>query len=514
MSLGDKPQREGREGPQIRYPDELRHLLVAKFDEYKKQMVEEVKMAPSTMKLFPFYIGQVRKVLADMRKHQLPREIQEEIRLIAANTFEMIREMAHDSGIAVAVPFDKVKKSNGGTEKPEEQHAKVIIESTKALAKVIVPEEEIKILEFVETTTDNILAAAPLIPNQKLRDELENTLRDIKFPTRKKSDTEENYQTRIKETGYKGGVARLILKIYVYLLALELLPRPTWLTHTFSKEDVARIEMLLGAEVPLTDKDIVTGFAGDEMWEVSQELGVDPDGVEKMQPFGVVRYMNSRDIDMNQVLLTKLTLFFTVQAFTSVVTGVINSAGRARTIFGVDTFRYMKQRFHTNKILHRLVKNVVEGKAVSFQLPTYNRYVMIGIYWLVLIRRMVGKTDQNLKIAKIWSCALQMGQTKAKTPQAFIKELVAVYPEFSFRKNQTIEDIARWILGKFTVSAFRHLKVKFGVNPDWAYESTDPTPFVVTPQVDGMKPVQFEAIERIIIELHDRESERQHPATI
>ncbi|PIR46493.1 MAG: hypothetical protein COV07_04005 [Candidatus Vogelbacteria bacterium CG10_big_fil_rev_8_21_14_0_10_45_14] len=473
-------------------------------------LVEGVKIAPDTFGLMTHFLTLVRKMLKDMRANELPEEIREEVMRIVGNSFNVLRETMHDVGLRTpAMPA--AENGNGNVD----VYAKDVIEKVKGLAKVVVPDEEPKFMEYREVSTREIVDNIPKIQNRELRDELSATVSEINFPKRLKGEDDETARYKVTETGYKGGVARLFLKIYVYMILTGVLSRPDWMSEEeLCSVSLPLVEELLRAELPLTDKDIVVGPRVTEMWQVADELGVDADGVERLKVWDVRFYMNCRDIDMNHALLTKHALYFTPEGFGSVCTGVIRAAGRARTMFGVDTFRYWKHEYFTNKILHRLVKNVVEDKAKSFTVPTYNRQVQIGIYWLVLIRRMVGKRDQNLKIAKIWSCAVKIGQTKAKTPVAFIRQLTAEYPQFSFRKNQNIEDIARWILGKFTVAAFRSLKQKFGVHPDWGYHELCDDPLNIAPDVSMLKPIHYNGIERVINELHERDLEQQYPSTV
>jgi hypothetical protein len=495
------------------YPDETRWKLVHKFDEYKEIIVDGMKKARNTFGLFARFLCLIRIVLRDMRACNLPTEIQEEIRRIMSCSFNLLREMAHDSGLKTpAMPSEEEEES---TDKPEEAFAKKVIEQVKGLSVVVVPEEEIKFGTYREVPTKLVVDSIPQIPNKEMREAIETAVVDIRFPTRKKGESDETARFKVKQTGYKGGVARLFLKIYVYLIVLRVIPPPEWLSEEELKAiSIRLVERILWAELPLTDKDIVCGPQVTNIWVVAAELGVDADGVEKLKIWDIVHYMNCRDIDQNHALLTKHALFFTPEGFLSCCNGIIHAAGRARTMFGVDTFRYWKHVYHTNKILHREVKQVAEDKGVSFSTPTYNRVVQIGIYYLVLIRRMVGKRDQNLKIAKIWSCARQLGQTRTRTPGDFILELTTQYPQFSFRKNQNIEDIARWIIGKFTVAAFRSLKQKFGVHPDWGYHETCEEPLIITPNVSTVSPEQYGAIEEIIKQLHDRDVEQKYPSTV
>lgn len=233
---------------------------------------------------------------------------------------------------------------------------------------------------------------------------------------------------------------------------------------------------MLEAELPLSDKDGVVG-PNEDQWERAKEMGIDPDGIEKRENFNIGKYMSTRDINMNQCLLTKDRLYFTKGALASVLEGGINSQSRANSLFGVDTFHHKKKVYKTGRMLCRLVKPVIEMKAKFFNIPKYNTDVQLGIYWLVLLRKALGKKDQSARIAKIYSCAKQLNQTEAKSPKVFIEELLVEYPFFTFNSNQTTEDVAKWILTKYTALIHRHLKQTFKIHPqhtDLQEESREP----------------------------------------
>jgi len=420
--------------------------MVQILEGYRNTIIGRLKFEPRTKGLFAAFIGEIRKIL---HEHKLPSEVLAEIRRILRETFDVLRELAKDT-----TAEDNV-----------EVLAKRIIETTKQAAYVVLPAHEVRQLRYEQVPTSDVLQFDD-VEDSSLRKRLKESLGTLVLPK--------------GECGYKGGAARATLKLWVFKRYPE-----------FNRE-------LLEAELPLSDKDAVFG-PNIDAWKTAQAMGVDPDGVERTRRFdeqGIIEHLNSRDVDMNQAFLTRRFLYFTPEAIQSVLSGVIHCAGRAKTLFGVDTFGWQGRLYFTNKILNRLVIAVCRNRAHYFELPRYNCDVQLGIYWLVLIRKVWGKPDSAVQIAKIFDCARQMGQTGAGTPKEFIQELMERYRFFSFRSNQSTEDIARWILSKYTTLIHRHLKGTFKLYPPWEYTSTDETPMLIRPDISTIEDEQqHEALE-------------------
>ena len=291
------------------------------------------------------------------------------------------------------------------------------------------------------------------------------------------------------EFGYKGGVARVALKL--------------WAAQRYPGSFP---QAILDAEIPLADKDAVIGpTLAKQKWEIATAMGVDPDGIELRTDFDVGTYLNSRDCDMNQCLITSTQLHFTNEAVLSVLSGVVHAKSRESSLFGTDTYVYKHKTYHSARMVHRLIKTVIDGKALAFEIPTYNAEVSIGIYWLVLIRKWHRKPGLGVRLGQMFSCAQQLGQDvigsgddlrKAKTPLEFFQWIAQKYPGFNFSTHSSNHDIAAWIIEKLVTLINRHLRQKFSIRPgDWPYQSEDHRPLRVQPSLRQISAEQIREVE-------------------
>lgn len=283
--------------------------------------------------------------------------------------------------------------------------------------------------------------------------------------------------------GYKGGAARVALKKYIEKHSEEL-----------EKEYGLKFpKRLLDAELPLSDKDMVATSDVKNIWDIAQKLGVDADGVEKLNSLtseqDLKDYFINRDIDANQCLLTKDELIFSKDALMSALSGTIHpSAARMESLFGVDRFYYNDKPYFTNKILYRLVKNTADAKSDRFEIPDYNKEVSLGIYWLVLIRKAYSKETGPERVARIYSIAKQMDQTKTNSPEEFVQELFNKYPFFRFSGEQSDLDVAKWVLTKYLDVAKRHIKREHQLYPGDidGLTSNNSEPLIVEPDTSNL----------------------------
>lgn len=444
METSHETFQESSTPPSEQTEQEIYDLL----DSYRTKILDRIKHIDDPKKIFGAIMSEVRFFL---RKKDLPLEMRDEIRRLVSETFDVLREISPELDLHTAT---------------SEEIAKRVIEDTKHSADLVLPEAK-------ESET-----AVFKIPTSSLS--LHEKIPDLVLPP--------------GQCGYKGGVARIALKIYARL------QHP----NHFNTE-------LLEAELPLSDRDAVVG-PNEDMWQRAEEMGVDADGVERLKKFDIRAYMDTRDLDMNEVLLTKDFLYFTPAALESVLTGVVHGRERGRSLFGADSFFKEGKLYLTNRMIHRLIKVIVEGKANSFEIPKYNTEVRLGIYWLVLIRKAMGKKNQAERIAGIFSCARQMNQTQTATPEEFLKDLCNQYPFFSFEKNQNPTDTAKWVVTKYVALIHKHLRQKFGIHPgEWDYTSTDETPMTIVPDIGGIDLSGIdELVERVnpsVIELTEKDIE-------
>lgn len=395
--------------------------LYTLIEEYRKRLLDRIKKNRDIKRLFREYLDEIRQILGEKR---LPQGMSTEILRLVSESFDLLREISKERDIETL---------------PEEEIAKFFIGDAKTASNLaLTTQERVYDDPILEVPTDDL--------------DLERYLPGLILPP--------------GNVGYKGGVARIALKLYAQKI----------LGAAFSQS-------LLDNELPLADKDTVIGPDEKDVWGLAIQMGVDPDGVEKLEKWDIGAYFATRDLDLNQVLLTQGKLYFSSAALESVRTGEIHAGQRGRNIFGTDFFRYKNKTYLTSTVIHRLIKMVTEGKAHSFELPQYNLEVKLGIYWLVILRKLMKRKDAALCIAKLHDCAKQMGQTSAENPSDFFDELKASFPFFDFQTHQSNQDIARWILTKYTTLLSKYLKTKFEVySEDWNYVSEDKTSVKIQPE--------------------------------
>lgn len=417
--------------------------------------------------LFSVFMMRVQRIRVDLRRKMAeerdrrnrgspplyPLDVLDKIfvetRRVIKEAVEALREFARDRQIGGLSDHDV---------------AELIIEDAKATSEHLIAENGTHHVTYRSVPAERVLAQLrSLVPNLVLPD---------------------------GDYAYKGGVARVALKLY----AREVDP------ERFQQK-------LLAAELPLADRDAIVG-PGIDMWEAAREMGVDASGIERRKMFrfsdpackdvALLDYFKTRDIDMNEVLLTSRELIFTPEALESTFTGIIHARSREQTLFGSDVFYYMRREYQTSRALHRLLKMVIEGKAYAFEMRRYNFEVPVGIYWLGLTRKWYGKRDFGDRLTMLYNFAVALGQTHAPNPKQFVIELLEQYSNFSFLTSQDAVDIALWILEKWYTLVHKHLRRKFDIHltPDW--QSEDPTMVRMTPCTDGVSPAdQEEAVELI-----------------
>ncbi|KKR73079.1 MAG: hypothetical protein UU16_C0031G0001, partial [Candidatus Woesebacteria bacterium GW2011_GWA2_40_7] len=202
------------------------------------------------------------------------------------------------------------------------------------------------------------------------------------------------------EVAIKGGLARVVAKILFNLSA--------------------------DAELPLSDLDLVTFGKIDHEFELNvlkDKYGVDPKDVERINstgPTGYTLYLGDRDQTLNEVLFTKDGLVISLNALASYLQESSQvSADPVRNIFGthviniganyllegagpVDFFYVRETRFPTPRALSRMYMSLISGKVDTLVIPRGSLKMDVGIYWLVLARKLlkienIEKKDNLLK---------------------------------------------------------------------------------------------------------------------
>lgn len=444
----------------VYFSDEERLEYWSILDEYRTKNIAAIRKESNPRELVAVFGESVNAVACDVR---LPVAVRSAIA-------EMIAYCKTTLSCVVSEMTDRGKLSPESTlvsRKSDEEYAKDIIEITKEVAHRLLEGGDEPVVKWNR------------IPFVDIYESFSEVLPGIVFP-------EEGDPSAVGQFAYKGGVARIALKVYVRSVC--------------SREgvDISAIQSMLDAELPSSDKDAIVGpFYADKFWNVATVVGVDLDGIELRPTFtnndeddigDMAHYFGSRDADANQVLLTSRYLYFTDAAFDAIKTGIIHSTSRVHSLFGTDSFVHHGRRYQSPRMVHRLVKLVAEGRAIGFEIPRYNAEIPMGIYWLVLARRWMKKDNAPELLARMYLCAEQLGQLQfldwgahegvwtTSVPSnvcEFLEAAIERYPQFTFESAQTAPQVAVWILERFYTMCNKTIRSKFDLFPEWPYNSSD-----------------------------------------
>ena len=343
----------------------------------------------------------------------------------------------------------------------------------------------------------------------------------------------------VKNCAYKGGVARYGVKLLASLIKSRLLQQEEkeQLQHKLEEQEITYAslseqeheilqspdfhpeflgpfakfadmfrefdETYLTAEADLSDVDVVIGKIAEKekekmkeiingpvsIYKVAELMGAASDGTEKMPEFDFddvsflpEDYLDSRDVHFNEIFLGSSRLILTEEALVSILKSNITSRGNAVNIYGRDRVYINGLEYISSRTGHRFVKYTKDGKSKNFTLPRYNLELDLGAYWLVLARNSFEKKNAPEHIARLYLIAKQMGQHGGtENPVEFLNYLVRQHPYFSFNKNQSPEEVATWLMGRYVRMFHSHLKQYFHIkNPESSMKSTDLTPVTIS----------------------------------
>lgn len=465
-NLSEARRKHAHAPPPLVLTPEERQRIYDVLESYRTEALMKIGLAANSKDLFMILVSQLRRIIVEKR---IPKVMIKEVRRIARTTFEMIRDLAKDRDLGGML---------------DEQVAELVISDAKELAAPILPPEE------------SFPVTYEFVPLSKIQDELARLIPNLKFLKNE------------RDFGYKGGVARIALKLWAMMNWPERFPHST-----------------LDAEFPVADFDAIVGhrLAG-QMQKIAKAVDVDCDGIEARKQYAIdhdaiLDYLSSRDLSINECLLTRDGLYFTPEALEAALTGVVTARSKRTTLFGIDWFWMQERGYLSSRAMHREVKMVVEGKSLYFELPKYNFFVYLGLYWLVLIRRWAGKPGVENpsfpdRLAKLFSCAKQLGQnftkevvngTKqrvyAETPLEWLVLLGEHYKSFDFDSKRTLPQLARWIAEKWYVRFNKHIRSMFGIFPDNDMECNDATIHRITTSPPVVGDAERAEIQRVIAEL-------------
>ncbi len=244
------------------------------------------------------------------------------------------------------------------------------------------------------------------------------------------------------------------------------------------------------AEFPWNDLDVIT--AGDDMRnrDVAIDIGVDEDGVEYMGEEGLnfSRFAYGRDTDQNQCCLGSDGLYYSSTALEAAKTGHINIVGKYianKAIYGVDSLFIEGIALIKARGLMRLLKNVSEGKALSFDYKPINNNFDVGIYILFLAKKWYKRENRGELLQNLFYLLQQMGQVKSNETSIMdvLERAHLDYPFFDFgREIKSKVDLTKWKVKKFAKQIEREATWKYGFSAQFELDRlpNDETPVTIT----------------------------------
>lgn len=255
-----------------------------------------------------------------------------------------------------------------------------------------------------------------------------------------RADTESHWTRvnlpRISQVMYKGGVARVVVKIAAGAGA-----------------------SLLRAELPPNDIDIIACGNRPAATSEAMRLGADAGGIEWMDSFDDLHtLMAGRDLDINQCFLTADALLCTEEALAAGRSGKIHHKAEDRGLYGTEVLYYEGEHLVKNRGVYRLAKFLVEGKARSFDFTRLNEQIDLGIYWLVLVRKLGRKHGAGRLLNRLYELGRRIGQVRAgeETIYDVLDRVHAEYPFFNLDDGALDEPgVAYWLSSKLARLADR-----------------------------------------------------------
>lgn len=153
-------------------------------------------------------------------------------------------------------------------------------------------------------------------------------------------------------------------------------------------------------------------------------IGVDADGVEQMgeDDLNFPRYCAGRDTTQNQVCLGAEGLYYSKEAMLTAVSGhtrIENEYVANKAIYGFDKMTIQGESLAKPRGLMRLIKAVVEGKALSFDYISMNSRFDLGTNALFLAKRWSKKDNFPEYLQRMFYLLNQMGQTRTGEADIF-----------------------------------------------------------------------------------------------
>ncbi|KKT49826.1 MAG: hypothetical protein UW41_C0002G0102 [Candidatus Collierbacteria bacterium GW2011_GWC2_44_18] len=312
--------------------------------------------------------------------------------------------------------------------------------------------------EFPQKTC--FLPLGEMIKNQPDRFKTENRL--IKgeecIILRVKHPTQDNWQEiplpKNRKVWHKGGPARAVLDIVAHA--------------PFSMQE---------NEFPWNDYDALVANSRKNK-KAAINIGVDVDGIEYMgeNELNFPRYCAGRDTTQNQVCLGSEGLYYSQNALTTAITGhtrIENEYVANKAIYGFDRMTIQGESLAKPRGMMRLIKAVVEGKALSFDYIQLNSLFDLGTHSLFLAKRWSKKDRFPEYLQRMFYLLKQMHQTKDGENDMFdtLERAHSEYPFFDFDSEVRFPiEVVRWKARKLIKQIDREMGWQFSIPTDMEIE--------------------------------------------
>jgi len=259
------------------------------------------------------------------------------------------------------------------------------------------------------------------------------------------------------------------------------------------------------SEFPWNDFDALVG-KGLVNKKAAISIGVDADGIEYMgeKELNFTRYCAGRDTTQNQVCLGTDGLYYSHDAFLSAVTGhtkIENEYVANKAIYGFDKMIIQGQELAKPRGMMRLVKAVVEGKALSFDYIPLNSLFDLGTNSLFLAKRWSKKEHFSENLQRMYYLLKQMNQIRPTEINIFdtLERAHHENPFFDFDSEVKFPiEVVRWKSRKLVKQIDREMGWKFRIPTGMEVKRTKGDDIPIMISLDGLTldPNQIDVAKR------------------
>jgi hypothetical protein len=201
------------------------------------------------------------------------------------------------------------------------------------------------------------------------------------------------------------------------------------------------------------------------------KIGVDADGIEYMgeDDLNFPRYCAGRDTTQNQVCLGAEGLYFSDDAYSTAVSGhtrIENEYVSNKAIYGFDKMSLHGESLAKPRGLMRLIKAVIEGKALSFYYLPLNSRLDLGTNSLFLAKRWSNRDIFPEYLQRMFYLMKQMNQVRDGERDIFdtLERVHTENPFFDFSSEVRFPiEVVRWKARKLVKQIDREMGWRFQI---------------------------------------------------